>query len=75
MNWNDFEAYTLNTSYADVEIVTQTFVAKADAVAVAREEVKWGDTVHATVTHEPTGEDVFDSPGDFEGLLGPRTNG
>ena len=59
------EPYTLNVLYADGEIATKWFADKADAVNEAREEVKWENTVHATVTHEPTGEEVYDGEGEF----------
>jgi hypothetical protein len=65
--------FTLNVLYANeeagiVETLAYTFSHKVQAIAAAREEVKWENTVHATVTHEPTSEDVFDAPGDFNYL-------
>ena len=59
------QPYTLNVIYADGEIVTKTFADKADAVREAREEVKWENTVHATVTHEPTGDEGYDGEGEL----------
>jgi hypothetical protein len=60
--------YTLNVCYLDngtPETYTTTFAGKNEALAAAREEVQWSDTVHATVTHEPSGVEIFDAPGTF----------
>jgi hypothetical protein len=46
-----------------VKIATTTFATPREALASAREEVKWESTVHATVTDERTGEDIFDEAG------------
>jgi hypothetical protein len=47
------------------ETHTITFANKNDALVMAREGVKWENTVHATVTHEPSGAEIFDAAGDF----------
>jgi len=60
--------YTLNILYTDGKIITDTFANKADAMREAREEVEWENTVHATVTHEPTGTELFDEDGYFNYL-------
>ena len=65
--------YTLNVLYetwtdtqnTGNEIDTFTFVDLASAMRMATEEVKWENTIHATVTDERTGVDHFDCEGDY----------
>ena len=57
--------FTLNAIYKDGEISTETFATASEALLNAREEVKWGSTVHVTVTDERSGVDLFDADGDF----------
>jgi hypothetical protein len=60
--------YTLNVCYLEngvPETYATTFAGKNDALVAAREEVKWQATIHATVTHEPSGVEIFDAAGDF----------
>jgi len=57
--------YTVNTIYRDGEIVTKTYKNARRAVAYAEEENQWENTVHSTVTHEPSGKDIFDEAGFF----------
>jgi hypothetical protein len=65
---NESQPYTVNVLRKEggvVETQTETFEHKGEALALARKEVKWENTIHATVTHEPTGEDIYDREGDF----------
>jgi hypothetical protein len=61
--------YTLNVlsrligQAEKTEIETTTFATTHEALATAREEIKWESTLHATVTDERTGEDIFDEAG------------
>ena len=67
------EPWTLNICYrdgGDVKTATITFARRAQALQMARDEVVGGSTIHATVTHEPTGTEIFDAPGVFMDLLG-----
>jgi hypothetical protein len=57
--------YTVNTIYRDGEIEVKTYKSKMRAVAYATEETQWENTVHSTVTHEPSGKDIFDEAGFF----------
>ena len=56
--------YTLNVLYRDGEVCTHTYDASKDAIAMAQEEVKWENTVHAEVIHEPSGDTLFAADGD-----------
>ena len=57
--------FTLNVLYkSPCEIATHTFATARAAIRVAREEVKWRHTVHATVTDERTGKELFDEAGE-----------
>jgi len=52
--------FTLNVLYRDPgEIITTTYATVEAALKVAREEVEWENTVHASVTDERTGVEVF----------------
>ena len=58
--------YTLNVLWlmcTTVNTETSTFATARQALATAREEIKWESTLHATVTDERTGEDIFDEAG------------
>jgi hypothetical protein len=60
--------YTLNVIYktdTGTDVETFTYKTELSALKVAREELKWENTIHATITHEPTGKDIFDEKGDF----------
>tara|TARA_R110002124_G_scaffold244782_4_gene409888 strand:+ start:506 stop:712 length:207 start_codon:yes stop_codon:yes gene_type:complete len=56
--------FTMNVLYANRPIETETFATKNQAISAAKEESKWEMTVHATVTDERTGKDVFDIAGE-----------
>ena len=60
--------YTLNVLSIGggiAETHTKTFGKMETALRAAREEVKWEFTVHATVTNEINGQELFDEAGDF----------
>ena len=57
--------YTLNVIYRDGNICTHTYTVSRDAIIMAQEEVKWENTVHAEVVHEPSGDILFAADGDY----------
>jgi hypothetical protein len=57
--------FTLNIIYANGKIVTRTYHGMLTAISAARKAAKRDNTAHATVTHEPTGGEIYNAPGDF----------
>ena len=58
------EPFTLNVLSTNEGVTTETFALAKDAIDLAKEEVKWESTIHATVTDERSGEDIFDQAGE-----------
>lgn len=57
--------FTLNILYDDAAILTKCYSNAVSAIQAARVELTQKNTVHATVTNERTGIDLFDCPGEF----------
>jgi len=60
------KTYTALIDYTDGENQIKEFTTKAKALAFAREEIKWENTVHATVIEEDeNGEtEIFSEEGE-----------
>ena len=56
--------YTLNVLYRDGEVSATTYNTSKEALAIAREEVKWENTAHVELVHEPSGDILFEEDGE-----------
>lgn len=56
--------FTLNVLSKSEGCTYETFANKSEAIEAAKEECKWEYTIHATVTDERTGIELFDQAGE-----------